>query len=73
MFRDLEKGFKKGSASNTDVKLGSNRELVLNRLGTPSCLLEKEPFVWHYGNASVIFDLDMTVTSWKNIDDIKTV
>ncbi len=73
MFRDLEKGFKKGSASNTDVKLGSNRELVLNRLGSPSCLLEKEPYVWHYGNASVIFDLDMTVTSWKNIDDIKTV
>ncbi|MBI9011485.1 MAG: hypothetical protein JEZ08_04585 [Clostridiales bacterium] len=71
MFRDLEKGFKKGDPSAEDVKIGVSGEVVLNRLGSPTCILEKEPFVWHYGNASVYFSSDMIVTSWLNIDDIK--
>lgn len=71
MFHDLERGFRKGDPSAEDVKIGASEDVVLNRLGSPSCILEKEPFVWHYGNASVYFSSDMIVTSWKNIDDIK--
>ena len=71
MFHDLKKGFKRGDQSSEDVIIGASEDVVLNRLGSPTCILEKEPYVWHYGNASVHFDSKMVVTSWKNIDDIK--
>lgn len=71
MFHDLEVAFAEGEHTATDISIGSSKETVLNRLGSPTAVLEKEPLVWHYGNASIIFGADQKVKSWQNIDDIK--
>lgn len=71
MFHQLDMGFQKGDNKCDDIRIGSSESDVLNRLGTPTCILEKEPHIWHYGNASVAFNNKKEVISWENIDDIK--
>jgi len=71
MFHDLDNGMKRGSDIAEDVVIGSDEDVVLNRIGSPTSIFEREPNTWHYGNASVYFDGNHHVISWKNIGDIK--
>lgn len=70
-FHDFDKGLMKGSSNEDDIEVGSDKEVVLKRLGSPTAIFEKEPDVWHYGNANVYFDRHGHVKTWQNIDDIK--
>ncbi|MCH4888694.1 outer membrane protein assembly factor BamE [Acidaminobacter sp. JC074] len=71
MFHDFDRGMKRGHKECEDVIIGASEEVVLNRLGSPTSIFEREPFTWHYGNAAVYFDDNHHVLSWKNIGDIK--
>lgn len=70
MFHQLDMGMQVGSFFGDEVRVGSDKESVLRKLGSPTSVFEKEPLTWHYGNASVNFDLKGLVISWHNINDV---